>query len=150
MFRAILVPIDGSQSASQALDQAIHLAVEQGAVMRIVHVADTFTLSYDMEFVDIAEIRRSLRKAGEGLLEKAREQAQAAGVEADTRLVEIQEPGQRIADVITEEARSWPADLIVIGTHGRRGLDHFLLGSVAEAVTRIALVPVLLIRGKKD
>jgi nucleotide-binding universal stress UspA family protein len=150
MFRAILVPIDGSQTASQALDEAIRFAKDQGATMRIVHVADTVTLSYDMEFVDIAEIRRSLRNAGEELLEKALGKAQAAGIEADIKLVEIQEPSQRIADAIVEETRNWTADLLVIGTHGRRGLDHFLLGSVAEAVTRIAPVPVLLIRGKKD
>ena len=56
-------------------------------------------------------------------------------------------PSQRICDAINEEAKSWPADLIVIGTHGRHGFNHLLLGSVAEGVIRLAAKPVLVIRG---
>ena len=52
------------------------------------------------------------------------------------------------APLLAAEAKAWPADLIVIGTHGRRGVDHLLMGSVAEGVVRISPVPVMLIRGR--
>ncbi len=68
-----------------------------------------------------------------------------AGVGVQKRL--LQADGERIANVIVEEARRWPADLIVIGTHGRSGFSRILFGSVAEGVVHTADVPVLLIRG---
>ena len=70
-----------------------------------------------------------------------------AGIEFDTASIVIDVPGQHIYDAIEEEAKRWPADLIVIGTHGRRGFRRLLLDSVAENVTRVASKPVLLIRG---
>jgi nucleotide-binding universal stress UspA family protein len=67
-------------------------------------------------------------------------------MEAEARLLEIQTFGQRISDMIVAEAQAWPADLIVVGAHGRRGLHDVLLGSVADGVVRRASVPVLLVR----
>jgi len=69
---------------------------------------------------------------------------QAAGVSVDRRLVEA--PGRRLGDVVADEANGWEADLVVIGTHGRRGLQRLLLGSGAEQVLRLAPVPVLVVR----
>jgi nucleotide-binding universal stress UspA family protein len=74
--------------------------------------------------------------------------ARDAGIKAETKLIEATPPGARIASMIAAEAKAWPADMIVIGTHGRRGVDHLLMGSVAEGVVRISPVPVLLIRGR--
>ena len=62
-------------------------------------------------------------------------------------LLKTGEPTRRVPDVVVAEAKRWPADLIVAGTHGRRGLSHLFLGSVAEGIIRISTVPVLLIRG---
>lgn len=76
--------------------------------------------------------------------------AQKAGVPATPRLLELQQVADRAADGIVNAARQARADLIVIGTHGRRGVSHLLLGSVAESVVRIASMPVLLIRGKPE
>lgn len=70
-----------------------------------------------------------------------------AGVEFDTKSIVIETLDQHIYDAIDGEAKRWPADLIVIGTHGRRGFRRLLLGSVAEGVSRVASKPVLLIRG---
>jgi nucleotide-binding universal stress UspA family protein len=65
-------------------------------------------------------------------------------VSSDTRLVD--RPGQRLGEAVAEEARSFEADLVVVGTHGRRGLGRALLGSGAEQVIRLAPVPVLVVR----
>ena len=70
-----------------------------------------------------------------------------ARVEVDTKFVILEVLAQRICDAINDEAKRWPADLIVIGTHGRHGFNHLLLGSVAEGVIRLAAKPVLVICG---
>lgn len=148
MYQHILVAVDGSSTSDLALAEAVRLAREQGAKLRLVHVVDALTLNYDAEWVNYAEIREAFIRAGNDTLQRARATAQQAGVEAETKLAEIEAPGRRIADMIAQEAQSWPADLIVIGTHGRRGISHVLLGSVAESVLRIAGKPVLLVRGQ--
>jgi nucleotide-binding universal stress UspA family protein len=74
--------------------------------------------------------------------------ATSAGVPADTRLLDT--PGQRLGDLVAEEARRFAADLIVVGTHGRRGLGRVMLGSGAEQVIRMAPVPVLVIRAPEE
>jgi nucleotide-binding universal stress UspA family protein len=89
-----------------------------------------------------------MAKSGRDILEKAAAAVAEAGLETDTKLIEINTPGRRIPEVIAEEADAWPADLIVVGTHGRRGLSHVFLGSVAEGIVRVSAKPVLLIRGK--
>ena len=148
MYQRIQVAVDGSSTSDRALQEAIRLAKEQRALLHIVHVIDVVPMVLDAEFIDIEAMRRAMRQSGQQVMDRAREKAKAAGIEAETRLVEIDTPAQRLAQKIVEEAKAWPADLLVIGTHGRRGLDHLLLGSVAEGVTRLAPMPVLLIRGK--
>ena len=81
-------------------------------------------------------------------LREAAALARKAGVNAETGLLEVQQMNDRIADELAREARKWPADLIVVGTHGRRGLSHLFLGSVAETIMRVAPRPVLLVRGR--
>jgi len=147
MYQHILVPVDGSQTSDLALREAIKLRGSGNAELRIVQIVEEVTPLLDVELLNVDALREAVREAGRLILAKAEIIARAAGVPATTRLVEAR-PGARIANVIADEARAWPADLIVIGTHGRRGLDHLLLGSVAEGVIRIAPAPVLLVRGK--
>ena len=151
MYKKILVPVDGSDTANAALQEAIKLARSESTGLRIIHVADSSAAIWDSEFtpIDLEQIRESVRSFARGVLEQAQRTAREAGIEAETRLIEMETPGQRVAKVIAEHAREWPADLIVIGTHGRRGIDHFLLGSVAEGVMRLSPVPVLLVRGHR-
>ena len=85
-----------------------------------------------------------LREAGEQVLADAKARVTAAGVPVDTVLVDS--PNSRLSDHVTAVAHEWPAELIVIGTHGRRGIGRMLLGSDAEQVVRHAPVPVLLYR----
>ena len=148
MFKRILVAVDGSDTAEQALLEAINLAEEQQAQLRIVHAVDIVNLNLTTEFPNLYEISDALTKSGREILRKAEAVARRAGVPVETRLIEIDTLGHRIPEMIVADAESWPADLIVICTHGRRGLSHLLLGSVAEGVVRVATKPVLLIRGK--
>lgn len=148
MYRNILVTVDGSHTSEIALQEAIKLAKELNGQLQIVHVVETVNLNLDSEFTDPNEIWDAMRKSGEAILTKAQAAARGAGIKAETKLIEIDTLGRRIPEVIAEEAQTWPADVIVIGTHGRRGISHLFLGSVAEGVVRVATKPVLLIRGK--
>ena len=147
MFNRILVAVDGSHTSELALQEAIKLAGEVRAQLRIVHVVDNVNLNLSAEFPNPSEIWDAMIKGGQAILHKAGAAANAAGIAAESGLIEIDTLGHRIPEMIAADADAWPADLIVIGTHGRRGLSHLLLGSVAEGVVRVATKPVLLIRG---
>jgi nucleotide-binding universal stress UspA family protein len=146
MYSRILVAVDGSATSEHALQHALGLAGALTAALRIVHVVDEGVLSLGPEIsIDVGAILKARRAAGEKLLQAARETARAAGIEADTRLLETGTPAQRIASAIAEEARAWPADVVIAGTHGRTGMARALLGSVAEGIARVSPAPVLLV-----
>jgi len=147
MFKRILVAVDGSHTAELAFQEAIMLAKELRAQLRAVHVVDEVSLNWP-EGGDFEAVQETFRKSGRKILENADAEMRKAGMTAETKMLEIETFGHRVADMIAAEAEAWPADLIVIGTHGRRGVNRLLLGSVAEGVARVATKPVLLIRGK--
>lgn len=147
MYKHILVAVDGSDTSNLALQEAIKLAKEQQAQLRIVHVVEDIPLNIDTEYA-LDAYQEAMRNMGEAVLSKAEALARESGVTPETKLLQIETLGHRITNLVVEEAQSWPADLIVLGTHGRRGFNHLLLGSVAEGVVRISPQPVLLIRGK--
>lgn len=145
MYTHILAPIDGSPTSERGLREAIGLAKDQRARLRLLHVVDKSLLMLDTTgMVDWADVIQSLREDGEQLVSRAKTLAAAHGIEAEGVVVETL--GQRVADRILSEARDWQADLIVMGTHGRRGFRHLVLGSDAEAVLHDAPAPVLLVR----
>jgi len=149
MYQHILAPIDGSDSAVQGLREAIRLAADQKARLRLMYVIDTFPILVGMgsaASLDPSLIR--LRNYGEQLLSAAKRQAGESGVAAETVLREVSEG--RIANAVVEEARVSGCDLIVMGTHGRRGLSRMALGSDADLVVRTSTVPVLLVRQQPD
>lgn len=148
MFKRILVAVDGSHTADQALQEAIKLAKELRAKLRIVHAVDIVNINLGAEFPNPSELSDAITKSGQEILRKAEAVARTAGIPVETRLIEIDTFGHRIPEVIAADAEAWPADLIVICTHGRSGLSHLFLGSVAEGIVRVATKPVLLIRGK--
>ena len=148
MYKHILVPVDGSDTSNLALQEAMKLAKEQQAALRLVHVVDETPAYMTMDTAyALADFQKAMREAGEKVLATCAATARQAGVEVDTKFVILEVLAQRICDAINEEAKRWPADLIVIGTHGRHGFNHLLLGSVAEGVIRLATKPVLVIRG---
>jgi len=150
MFQRILVPIDGSPTSNLGLRQAIKLAADQKATLFLLHVVDEMvatqgfdgTMYVTAEYVD--EFIAALRKSGNAILAKAAKLAEAAGVKAQTILAET--VGHAVADVIIAQARKSRADVIVLGTHGRRGLTRIVMGSDAEGVIRATTLPVLLVR----
>jgi len=149
MYKHILVAVDGSDTSDRALREAINLAKDQRAMLRIVYAVDEVNINAGAEFVNPTEIADTWVKSGLEILDKAKNQAHAAGVhDAESRLIEIDKLRVSVADAIIENAKTWPADLLVAGTHGRTGLGHLLMGSVAEGLVRICSVPILLIRGK--
>lgn len=148
MFKRILVAVDASQTGELALDMAIGLASESQGQLRIVHVIDTANVNIGAELADQYKVSESLVDNAQKILNPAERIADTAGVAAEASLITIDALNKRIPEAIADDAEAWSADLIVIGTHGRRGLSRLLLGSVAEGVTRLATKPVLLVRGK--
>ena len=148
MYKRILHSTDGSNVSNLALRQAVMLAAAFRSELRIVTVVDTFSFdqSWWVNAGGFEEIMERMRQGANKMLSDAKAEASKSGVEADTRLLDLDERGQRISDRIANEAAAWPADLIVLGTHGRRGMDRLVLGSVAEGVARTATAPVMLIR----
>jgi len=146
MYQRILVPIDGSTTASRGLDEAIELAGLTHASMRLIHVVDqlSYAVGFDAYAAYDPEILVQVRQAGKQMLEQGRARVAAAGVPVDVLLVDSM--ASRLSEIVVEQAKSWGADLIVIGTHGRRGVGRLLLGSDAEQIVRVAPVPVLLVR----
>jgi nucleotide-binding universal stress UspA family protein len=143
MFKKILVPIDGSSTSNAALQQALSFAKEQGAEVRLFHVYDALVQTSSEGPIDLTA---AVRREGEHIIAEAARKANQAGIQATTALAEA--GGRRIATVIADEAKNWGADLIAMGTHGRRGFEHLFIGSVAEGVARRAAAPVLLIRSR--
>jgi nucleotide-binding universal stress UspA family protein len=146
MYRRILVPVDGSAASYVGRAQAIGLAQTEGARLRFLNVLDESLglSSTDMGAVDMSDLLQSVRELGEKSVEEAASLAGKKGLRADTSV--LPSGGRRVSDMILDEARRWRADLIVMGTHGRRGFNRLLLGSDAERVLRDTPVPLLLVR----
>lgn len=155
MYKRILVAVDDSATSNAALDEAITLAKALGAALRIVHVADEAPVraAVGLEAIlDVAQVEDAMRKAGTALLDAAVKKAADAGVQADKALLEsedkIELAHKRVAEWIVEGANAWQADVIVAGTHGRRGFARLFVGNVAEDLVRLATTSLVLVRGK--
>jgi len=146
MYRKILIPVDGSAPSDLALASAIELAKTFGAKLRLVHVVEemAYMTGYDPFGGYAGDLIRIMRENGQKILQEGMAKAQAAGVEVDDVLFDTL--GERLAESVASNARHWGADLIVVGTHGRRGLARAFLGSGAEQIIRLAPVPVLVVR----
>jgi len=146
MFKTVLVAIDQSEAAREALDLAIRLARSDNDRLLIVSVLDVSKLiavaGYEAPYpVDAIAI---LKAGNQELLADAKSTCVKAGVAAETLMVEGD-----ACDEILRAAKEQHAGLICIGTHGRKGLSRLFLGSVAEGVLRSATIPVLAIRPTK-
>lgn len=151
MYSRILVATDGSPTSEQAVEQAARLAKDQHAQLRIVHAIEQSRLAFAAAgpvALDLEGILDALRKSGQAALDRGKAIAQPLGVDAETAIVGDDAIDDRVAMVLAAEARRWKADLVVLGTHGRRGINHLLMGSVAEAVARVAPAHVLLVRAR--
>lgn len=142
MYQRFLVAFDGSDTSRKALESAIQLARESGGRLRIIHSLDE--LRYMTPYDYTVEVLETARAGAKAALAQALELAKGADVPAETALLEGLD--LRLGDVVADDARTWRADLVVVGTHGRRGVGRILLGSGAEQIIRFAPVPVLAVR----
>jgi nucleotide-binding universal stress UspA family protein len=146
-YERILVAVDGSEAANRGLREAVRLAKEEQAQLTILHVVNEYYAFANPEAgAAAADIVTALRDSGKELLAKA--EATAAKQRLKPRTVLRETIGAAAADEIISEADKQRADLIVLGTHGRRGVRRMVLGSDAEQVVRSAKVPVLLVRAE--
>ena len=146
MYKRILVAVDGSDTSNKALVAALQLAREADARVRLLQVFDA--LDYLSGFETSGDLLQVAHGYAQKVLDDAQAIAQAAGVRVDTRLVDSM--GERLGAVVADEAAAWEADLVVVGTHGRRGVGRVLLGSGAEQVIRLSPVPVLSVLGSEE
>ena len=145
MYKQILCPVDGSSTSNCGMREAIHLAKDQNAKLRFLHVVDMYlpVLSATGDF-NVVYIDDLLHENGKAVLKKAEIAAHKAGVAAESRTVEA--IGGRVSKFVMVQIKEWPADLIVMGTHGLRGIERLVMGSDAETIVRNSPVPVLLVR----
>ena len=150
MYQRILVPIDGSSTSSRGLAEAIQLAKLTGGRLRLVHVIDelSFALTMDAYAGYAGNWSEELHGNAKKLLDDARGRAIREGVEVDAVLLDSFK--RSVHDQVISHAQAWKADLIVIGTHGRRGIGRWVMGSSAEHILRMSPVPVLLIRAPES
>ena len=145
MYQRILVPSDGSDTAALGLREAIKLARNQGGRIRIVHVINDLPLiAPEVAGATLEHVLARLRTDGAVIVKDAEKAVRDAGLEVDSKMLEA--IGGPAGEHIVQEARAWPADVIVCGTHGRRGIRRIVMGSDAEYILRHTPVPVLLVR----
>ena len=139
--KTILVPTDFSEPANKALGMAIELAQRLDARLVLLHSWELPIGGYETAFVFTPEVILEIENDAQKRLDEARARAAAAKVPVTTHI----RRGEARA-MILEQAKELPADLIVMGTHGRKGVPRWLLGSIAEHVVRLSACPVLTVR----
>jgi len=150
MYKRIMVAVDESFMTSQVMETAIELAKATGAQVAICHAIDeTILAQREVAMMlpnSVGKTEARMRLGAQGFLDRLLETARAAGVEADIKLVESEE--KHVSDMLIDAAGEWQADLLVVGTHGRRGIERFFVGSVAERLVRKGQTSLLLVRGE--
>lgn len=152
MYRHVFIAIDDSRTSRKALEEAISVARLNGASLEIVHAIDEELVhvfhTRGVTTVNAKQLKHALESGGEEVLDRAVESAREAGVEARARL--LKGHGEHTDDLIAQAIEDSGADLLVVGSHGRRGVRRMLLGSVAENLVRKVAISVLIVRGHHD
>lgn len=148
MYKRILIATDGSRLAGKAVNAGIGLARAVGARVTLFHAAEAFPVMPSPEFAiasgraGVAAWDKARKKRAERVLAKARARAKLAGLACETRFAVAASPHK----AILEAARRDRCDLIVMASHGRRGLEGLVLGSVTQKVLTLGKLPVLVCR----
>lgn len=140
-YEDVLVPTDGSECARDALSVGVDIALAERADLHVLSVITTTSLGVDVP-ADV--MRAELEASANRILDEAAESAAAAGLDSVSKTVEH---GPSIHEAIRSYIDERDADLVVVGTHGRTGLERYLLGSVTDHLVRTSPVPVLTVRG---
>lgn len=141
-IRSILVPVDFSDSSRAGLDLALELAKRFESKVTLLHVWGLPVYAFPEGAMFAPEVVTRLTTAAQDAVDRWKKEISGRGIEVSA-ISTIGTP----ADEIVERAKTGSFDLVVMGTHGRTGLKHILLGSVAERVVRLAPCPVLTVRG---
>ena len=142
VFKHVLVATDFSEASAPALELAVSIARQGGAALTVVHACEIPVFPEAIPPVDyVTPITAAAGKRLDDLLATIRDRCPDA-----KRVLKVGSPWEEILEAATDAG----ADLVVVGTHGRRGLVHAMLGSVAERVVRLSPVPVLTVRGRRD
>ncbi|KAG0186390.1 hypothetical protein DFQ28_007943 [Apophysomyces sp. BC1034] len=144
MYQRILVAIDGSHASHNALDAALSLAASEGAQLQPVFIVGDAPLYYSVPGYDPSIVARAQAEEGERVIAEAADAMRARGIAGTPQLLTTSSL-EGIAERIVRATQELGADLLVLGTHGRRGVRRLVLGSVAEQTLRLAQLPVLLI-----
>jgi nucleotide-binding universal stress UspA family protein len=144
MFQRIVVAIDGSQTSRRAFEAALELAATHGAVLQPFYVVESTPLYFDVPGYDPSSLRTKLVEEGTTLGRDALDAMTARGVKGEVATAEASSLDD-VSSLVLDAARAFNADLLVMGTHGRKGFQRLILGSVAERCLRQATLPVLLI-----
>jgi len=145
-FKHILVPTDFGKASERALEVALELAVQNGAELTLLHVYELLEKDDDLDFEHLpADRNRPFDQTVRQPLDAALASVQAR-LPAAKALVRSGHARERILEVTREQG----VDLIVMGTHGRRGILHALIGSVAERIVQLSPVPVLTVRARVE
>lgn len=144
MFSRILVPVDGSSASNQAMAKAVALAQAFKSTVTVVSVIDNYAFTgVGVDFAyGQAEYLEAATAESNHALDAARKEFEALGIPVTSALVE----GYAVYKGILDTAESTHADLIVMGSHGRKGFEKLILGSVASQVLSHAHLPVLIVR----
>ena len=147
MYQRILVAVDGSESSDCALREALRVAKLAHADLRAVHVVDKSPLFMYGGYYDPVALLQGLRTHSSAVLEGARQAIIAERVAGEVEAVENESLTDDVPHCLQRYAENYGADLVVMGTHGRRGVRRLVLGSVAERFLRFSHCPVLMVRG---
>lgn len=150
MYAKILVPVDGSASSNQALDEAIKLAHAFGSTIEALHIVDHSHLLYDTGLTPAADLHETILDASNSIGNDAGARICAAGLKGDVRMVQNPAAGDDIPTAILQAIKESEAELVVIGSHGRSGFRRLVLGSVAEKVMRHCPLPVWIVRAQES
>lgn len=151
MYKRILVPVDGSEGARHALDEALRLAQLSNAQVQAVYVLEHPTQVVDVAagFAEPVQVRDPSSETATTVLAEARERIAPFGVQGTVRAIDAY--GENLAAVLTRAIDEYDADLVVMYSHGRSGIRRLFAGSVAESLLHDTTVPLLLLRnGERD
>jgi len=150
MYTRIMAAIDDSFATSKVLDTAIDVAKKYGAKLAICHALDVTIFAQGTAATwlsnGVGQVESTLRDSALVFVDEAAKVVHAAGLEVEIKQVESEQA--HVAEILAEAAAEWQADLLVAGTHGRRGVDRFFVGSVAEQLVRKARTSLLLVRSE--
>lgn len=152
MYKNIVVAVDGSRTSLNALEHAVSLAIAGNARLTMVTVANPSEyMTLAPEFLQHESYEAAAIAGGNEVLVEASSLAKELGVsEVYTHLLVAAKGAKEMAQELVNYADEQKADLIVIGTHGRSGLMHLLMGSFAETVMRQSHLPLLVIRSNHE